>query len=859
VERPKPPKVPALMRPFALIHLYREWLRAHAVQELLAGVGVAIAVALAFATLLANASIAGSTDEVVHAVVGSATLQLRAQGPDGFDERMLVKVEHLAGVKQAAPLLEQTATLVGPHGKQATVDIAGTNVGLAILNGLAHTLPVSALSPGGVGLSKESANALGITSASASGSRQVLLKLRGGAHRMNVSAVLGPETFGALSRARVAVMPLDRLQLLAGLRGRISRILVEAKLGREDVVRAELQRLAGRRLLVAPADQDLALLRQALGPSNQASELFAAISALLGFLFAFNAMLLTIPERRQAIADMRIDGTRRTAIVQMVLFQALCLGLAASLVGLLAGYVLSRGVFQQAPGYLSQAFTLGTKTVVGAGPVLLALAGGLLATCLASMVPLLDLRRKHAVDAVYFEEGAPGNALSSGVRRRLFATAIALVAIASALFILAPSDAIAASVLLALATVFTVPLVLMGVLHAAGALAHRYERLTSLPVALASLRAAPLRSLALAATGALALFGSVALGGSRSDLLRGIDGYTANYVAGADVWLVNPGDNQATSDFSPDRYSTRIGRVPGVLNVHTFQGSFLDLGDRRIWVIAWPARTPLKILDGQVIEGDATAAAARLREGGWITVSQQIAAERGIGVGDGLNLPSASGPVRLKIAATTSNFGWSPGAIAMSAADYSRSWQTRAPTALGVDLTPGTNALSARRDIEDAIAPSSGLEVLSAQTREAKIDASASDGLSQLGEISTLLVAAAILAMIAALGSNIWQRRISLSGLRLEGSKPDRLRRILAIEAGLILGAGCLTGAVAGVYGQLVIDGYLKHVTAFPVAGIAAGGRPLEILLLVLLAVLAVVTVPGWWASRVSPTLALDE
>ena len=54
-------------------------------------------------------------------------------------------------------------------------------------------------------------------------------------------------------------------------------------------------------------------------------------------------MLLTVPERRQAIADLRLLGARRAQIVQMVLFQALCLGLAASLVGLLAGYALSVG------------------------------------------------------------------------------------------------------------------------------------------------------------------------------------------------------------------------------------------------------------------------------------------------------------------------------------------------------------------------------------------------------------------------------------------------------------------------------------------------------------------------------------
>jgi hypothetical protein len=82
---------------------------------------------------------------------------------------------------------------------------------------------------------------------------------------------------------------------------------------------------------------------------------------------------------------------------------------------------------------------------------------------------------------------------------------------------------------------------------------------------------------------------------------------------------------------------------------------------------------------------------------------------------------------------------------------------------------------------------------------------------------------------------------------------------VLFTEAVLMLGAGCVTGVLAGIYGQVVIDGYLKQVTGFPVASIAASWRPLEILALVIGGVVAIVTVPVVLASRVSPALALDE
>ena len=846
------------MRPYVLLYLYRNRLRVHTAQELLAGLGVAVAVALVLATLVANGSIAGSATDVVRAAAGSATLQLEARGPDGVPGQVFERVEELHGVKRAAPLLEQTANVVARGGRSATVTITGTTVGLATLDGLARTLPLTTLAPGGIGLSRTTAQAIGISDGRSSLKQKVRVMLRGASNRLNVSAVLGPETFGALSHAAVAVMPLPRLQQMAGLPDRISRVLVEVDPGHEAEVRRGLQRLAGSRLDVTPADRDVGLLHQALRPSGQASDLFAAISALLGFLFAFNALLLTVPDRRQTIADLRVDGTSRPAIFQMVISQGLLLGIVASLLGLLGGYALS-GAFHQSPGYLSRSFTLGSSTVIGLEPVLFALACGLAAACLASIVPLLDLRAGRSLDAAYGEDGAPGNGLGANVQRRAAIGAVLLLALATALFVFVPAAAIEVCVLLAFATMLAVPLALSGVLRVAGAAAMRYRKLTLTAAALTSLRATTVSSLALAATGAVALFGSVALGGSRADLLRGIDGYTSHYVAGANVWVLDPHDNQAIDDFIAGGRADTLARLPGVSGVRTFQGSFVNLGERRLWAIAWPRGTPLTLLSGQIVAGHAATARSRIEQGGWIAVSSQVAAEHHVGVGGALTLATPRGYIPFKVAATTTNFGWTPGAIVMNTADYSRAWGTTAPSALGVQLDGSAPAAAVRSEITRALGPSSGLEVLSADERERQIDTSASEGLGQLGDIATLLVAAAILALTAAMGSSIWQRRTALAGLRLEGTTPRRLRRMLAIEVALMLSAGCLTGAILGIYGQLVIDSYLKHVTGFPVAGFATGPRPLEIFVAVIAIVLAITAIPAWLASRVSPTFALDE
>ena len=423
------------MRPYALRYFYSRRLRVHGMQELFAGLGVAVAVALVFAVTVAASSLTNSAASVVRTVTGPADLQIHTRGPEGFSERLLPRVEHLPGVEQAAQLLEQTATIIGPHGRRVTVTIAGAGGNLALMDGLAHTLPGGVLSARGIGLSKTSANELGITDLNSRASSAITVDLRGRADRLKVSAVLGHEAAGALSLAQVAVMPLAQPAEIC--RSTSSRqpdpCAKQARARGSGALRAGRCSPAGVWRSLRPTKKSRSY-DQALRPSNQASALFAGLAALLGFLFAFNAILITIPERRAAIADLRLDGTKRKAIILMVIFQALCLGIAASLVGLLGGYVLARGVFQTNPGYLAQAFTLGGNTVIGAKPVVLSLAGGILATCLASAIPLQDLRHGRRMDAVFIEARERDKTPKRHTQRKLFVLAAGLIVIATVLF-----------------------------------------------------------------------------------------------------------------------------------------------------------------------------------------------------------------------------------------------------------------------------------------------------------------------------------------------------------------------------------------------------------------------------------------
>ena len=852
-----------------LAYFYLRRLRSHPVQELLAGLGVAIGVALVFAVQIANGSITSASRHVVESIAGVADVQVRARSEGGLPETLVARVRHLPGVQVAAPVLNISGSVRGSSGRSVPVQFASADATLPAIAGMARELEHAHLTPReqnlpGVLLPKATAERLAISVHPSAGISRpapvVTLLVRGRAVRANVLALLGPEDVGSLSNALAAVLDLENLQRAAATPGRITTILVQARQGSRQAVERELRRLVGPNANVTSATHDINLLRQATDPSDKATGFFAFVSALVGLLLAFGAMLMSVPERRRMIADLRIQGASPRSLAQLLLFQATCLGTIASLAGVLIGDVLSRSVFHQTPGYLALAFPLGTQTVIGWQPVVLSLLGGIAATCLAACPPLLDLRRSRAVDAVYHNGGEPGQALSMRTRAALFALGGALLTCGILLpLLLGYSAAVVAIVCVAFAAVLAIPLAFTGMLRAVEAIATRAPDSNMLLVATRTLRSTTARSLALAATGAIAVYGTVAATGAHRDLLNGLYRDYSGYVTTTDLWVANPHDYLATGTFDAPGLARRVAAVPGVSAVREYQGAFLDAYGRRVWVIARAPQAGRLIPAGQLVSGSRGSAERRLRAGGWAVVSAQIARQAHVGLGGEIAVPSPTGTVSLRLAATTTNLGWSPGAIILNQADYRTRWGETAPTALEVDVAPAASAAAVRRGVRSALGPGSGLQVQTSAARAAEADALARDGLDRLTQIALLLTAAAVLAMTAAIGASIWQRRPALASLRIQGFRPPQLRVILMWESVLVIATGSAIGAAGGIYGHALIDRYLRSVTGFPTVFSLSLPNVLVAVCAIVGATLVLLAGPAAAASRVPPGLALRE
>jgi putative ABC transport system permease protein len=780
-------------------------------------------------------------------------LQLVARDPQGFPQSKLALVRRAPGVLAAAPLLEAQANVKGPRGSRSVL-LVGADESLARLNG-ALVRHNESLSPfghiGAVVLPHPLAREIGVTAFG----QEATFQVAGRSTRAPLYAQLGRRQIGALTATPVAVMPLAFALEMTATGARVSRILVQPQAGAEARARSSLLALGGGRLDVEPVSHDEVLFAKAAAASSQSTQLFAAVSALVGFLFAFNAMLFTVPQRRRLVLDLRREGYSPRTIFAALLLDALALGFAACAIGLALGEELSIHIFHTNPAFLSLAFSFGSQRVVGWQSVALACGGGLLAASAAVLIPLRSTIFRGRAVARSERSGGTRSGMPAG---RLALAGLGCLIAASALLLSTPRLATFGMVLIVAALLFELPLALVltlaGVKRAAGAVPGAVAH-----VAAMELGAARGRALAITATGALAVFGSVAVHGAHDDLLAGLERAAHETNASADVWVAPAGsyDLFQTAPFKANEQAA-LARLPGVHAVRVYRGGLLDYGDRRVLVMAPPADASPLLAAGQLQQGSLREASARVRAGGWVVLSRALAEEHHLQIGGRVTLPTPN-PQSFRVAALSTNVGWAPGAMLLNASDYARAWDSADASAYGIELDHGVPAADGVRTVERALGPDSGLVAETAAHRIAQQVALSRQALVRLTQIATMILIAAVLAMTAAMGAMVWQRRPRLAKLKLDGLSRGTLWRTILLESLLLLGVGCATGAVFGLYGRQLADRALAEAVNFPIVYSTSVPGVLSTLGLVVLAALGILAIPSYLAARAPATLALQD
>lgn len=826
-----------------MFYLYRARLRARAVrvQEGLAVIGIAVGVALLFASHVAGTSLSRSVAQLTSEIVGRSQFQLAARGPTGFSERVLAEVRRVPGVKQALPVVEQEANLIGRSGQQS-VELIGVppqfkNLASSVLPGLTAKQ-----------LENQQAIALPVPMAETIGANSgpVSLEISGSRQSVPVALTLSESEVGGLVHSPVALAPVRYAQALTNLSGKLSRIFIQAQPASAHRVGTTLREIAtAANIDLQPASHEASVFAVAVAPQTQSEDLFAALSALVGFAFALNAMLITTPSRRRLVDTVRLQGATDPMIVQILVCDALVLGVAGCVIGLLLGDLLSVVAFHAAPNYLAFAFPVGNQRIVTWSSVVIACAAGMAAALGGALWQWRSIIAPRS-------GGVSGRRAANAVAMRLLAAA-ACLAITTIVLVFDPALSVVGNVTLIVALCCMLPS-FFDVASAAFVFAQRRFGGGPGRLAAAQLRNSQtrVRSLAIAAIAAIAVCATVEFQGTQANLTRGLQSSAQNIDSNAAVWVSAAGTSNAFATTPFDATSTianAIGRLHGVTAVQLYRGGFLDWRQRRLWVLAPPANAKEPIPPSQFVSGSPLVADGQLREGGWAAISQALAAENHLRVGEAFTLP-APRPTRLRVAALITNLGWPPGAIVIDAGDYARAWNDAAPSAYQIQAASGASVSLLAHMVRETLGANTGLVVETVTQRERHHDTLAAQGLSRLTEIRLLVLLAAVLAVAGSTGAAIWQRRDQVAALKVRGYRTAALLRWLLYESLLTLLVAALAGACFGLYGQLLGSHFLSTVTGFPVAFDIEATAALWSVLLVAGVTAVIVVIPGFLVVR---------
>jgi putative ABC transport system permease protein len=422
------------------------------------------------------------------------------------------------------------------------------------------------------------------------------------------------------------------------------------------------------------------------------------------------------------------------------------------------------------------------------------------------------------------------------------------------ILVAAPQSAVLVIVALIVSLLLLLPLLLELIITGFDRLQRRLGR-GATEIAVIELRSPKTRtrSIAIAATAAVAVFASVTIEGSHINLQSGLDRLFHGINGVTDLWVV-PREEQnllSTTSFR-GLHATSLGALAGVKTVGVYRAGFLEYGSRRIWVLAPPSSAPSPLPSSQLVTGNLALANARLHAGGWATISKILATEHHLHIGQTFKLPSPRATA-FRVAALTTNLGWPPGAIMLNGEDYARAWESSDPSAFNVRLTSGASLTAVRSEIQGVLGPRSGLAVETATQREGAQQAASRQGLARLTQIALLVLVAGVLATATIMGAAIWQRRRRFARMKVQGYDARTLWLALICESALLIGAGCLIGACLGVYGQLLLSHALATVTGFPVVYSADAVVALASFLLVTVVGAICIAIPGYRAAGVAP------
>lgn len=771
-----------------------EW-RAHPARALAAAVAIAVGVALGFAVHLINASALTEFARAVRTVNGQADLQVRAAGPQGFDEALFARAAQAKGVAAASPAVELPAVIEGAK------PVAVTLIGLDVLRAARATpslaAPASAAAP-----FDQQAVYLPASVLAQAGKRVGDRIVLAAAGRRAAFVVRGSPPEAEAGQA-LAVIDIAAAQWRFGQLGRLQRLDLRLDDGADPAGAARaLQAALGPQVQVVSQAAE-ARRSDALSRAYRVNlNMLAMVALCTGAFLVYSAQSLSVARRRPQFALARVLGMERRAVLGQVLAEGMIVGGAGALAGLGLGLALAVAGLSLFGGDLGGGYFEGARPALVVNPAAAALffALGLAAALMGSLAPAREAAR--AAPAAALKD--LGDAVDPGQAPRVW-PALALAALgAGAALVPAvgglPLFGYGAMAFLLAAGVAAMPWLARLALAPARS---RTLRPTPLDLAVKRLWGAPSQA-------ATALSGMVA----SISLMIAMAVMVASFRGSVDQWLIQilPSDLylrvEAAGQTLTPAEQARLAAVPGVAHASFLRSTPLRLAPDRpaVVLIAREMRDPARRLPlvGRTAEPPPGATPA------WISEPAQRL--YGWRVGQTVRLPVGPDPAGAPVfvAGVWRDYSRQHGAVAIDQADYTRLTGDPLRGEAAVELAPGATYAATVQALRAALPPA--LADQTSFSSPVELRRFALRIFDRSFAVTYVLEAVAILVGLAGVAATISAQALARTRefgmLRHVGVTRGQIAGMLAAE-GTLLGA---LGVACGLGLGVVMSQVLIHV-----------------------------------------------
>jgi putative ABC transport system permease protein len=777
------------------------YLRRHVLRWTLTIAGIVLGVGVFVAMNTVNRSVQAAFNDTVHRIAGETQLQVTS-GEFGFDESILERVQNVAEVGVAVPVIEATAeTGIANEGTLLIlgVDMTGDqNMRDYEMESAEDALiddPLVFLAqPDSLMVTKEFADRTGhqvndkIPLDTVDG--QKLFTIRGVMRSTGMTKAFG---------GNLAIMDIYAAQLVFGKGRRFDRIDLRARDGVTiDESRKAVQAALGPGFEVEPPSsrgEHFAALMHSYSMATHISSLFALV---VGMFIIYNSFAIAVTHRRSEIGILRALGATQRQVRGVFLLESILAGFTGSLLGTVFGILAARGLASTAGSLTEQIVGVAQRTnevVIDPWLLTAAMLIGMATSVIAAWIPA---RAASAADPVQALQKGKFQVLSAGenARRRIGAAVLFILSVGT-LFLGSSRLAFYSGYLMMIgaALLFAPALTLL----LSRAIRPVLRRILPAEGTLAadSLIQSPRRTSATVAALMLSLAMAMGFGGVTYSMYAGIEEWMTNAL-NPDFFLSPSANLVARTSTFPAEIGPAIENVPGVKVVQLVRNARVMYRKIPVMVVAVEAEKLRGTVTRDPIAGDIQEMYTLASQGKGTIISDGFQSNHDLKLGDIIELPAPSGILKLPVVGIIRDYSDMRGALFIDRSVYIKNWNDTSVNVARVYVNDGENPDAVRLRIQQALQGKKSLVILSNAEVRAYVFQLVGQWFSLSRTQIVVAVLVAILGIINTLTVSITDRRRELGVLQAVGGLRKQVRRTIWLEALSIGAIGLILGIALG-------------------------------------------------------------